>query len=281
VQVFQRCRSAQATLVALPFAWALLNGERLVRAEPNAFPLASIHRDTPPTARTVLRSAGLQDLTGIRILHTTYGNFAGVPTSFVSDLVARGAVVETPSYTTNPYPMLDDTYDVLLLHAIGEVPSGQDLADLLAWVRSGSKGVLFAGVTFWLIDTANVLANSMKVGWVCESDSLGRGIVTDIDDHRVTANVDSLESVVGYYTHFVGVVEPANALFRYPTGETVGAYATLEKARIVYIGMSVLWDNRLDLADNRLFANQVIDWLAERARVEPATWSTVKTRYRE
>jgi hypothetical protein len=235
------------------------------------------------TSREWCASASLHDLTGIRILHTTWDNFAGTPTNFIADLRSRGAIVDLLDYQTNPYPLLDASYDILFLQALGRVPAGQDLQGLLAWLRSGGKSILFEGVTFWVIGTANVVADSIGAGWHCRSLSAESGTMTDFATHPITTNVHAVQSIVDGYAQFTLVQSPSGVLFRRPQGEIVGAFASLENTRMVFLGLSMLWNDRLGLADNRLLANQAVDWLAELAAtvaVQPVTWSSIKALYR-
>jgi hypothetical protein len=279
---FRPLRRARPDLaLACAFACALLGADAATAAV--VLPHAPPGAEVAAAGRAPFDASNLADLTGVRILHTTYDNFAGVPSIFLDDLVARGAEVDVLDHTTDPYPLLDGTYDVLVLQALGSVPAGQDLADLLAWVRSGGKSILFEGVTYSLIGAANLLADSLNLGWTCQSIHPGQVLITDLVAHPITAEVHSLQDILEYYTQFVDVHAPAAPLFRRPQGEVVGAYAELESTRMVYIGMSLLWNNRIGLADNRRLANQAIDWLAAiggAVPVQPSTWTRVKNLYR-
>ena len=203
-----------------------------------------------------------QDLTGIRCLYTTYDNFAGAPGLLISDIAARGAVVDVLSHTTNPYPLLDDSYDILWMQAIGEVPSGADLAMLLDWVKSGDKSIFFVGVTYWLSDTVDLLSDSLDLGIETETVQLQSGVTTNIAPHAITVNIDSLENITNWYLDIFDISPPAGLLASTAGNVPMAAFSTSGDIRIVVIGASLFWSNRINLANNRLLGNQAFDWLA-------------------
>lgn len=201
------------------------------------------------------------DLTGIRCLFTTYDNYCSAPGPLVSDLEARGASVDVLDHTTDPYPLLEDSYDMLWLYALGEVPSGTDLSFLLDWLRSGKKAIYAVGVTYWISDTVDLLSDSLSAGMETRTVQTPGGITDEIASHPITVNVESLE-LPAYCLEFLDISPPAELLASTAESVPMAAVSRPENDRFVVIGSNLFMRYYLDNADNRLLGNQAFDWLA-------------------
>lgn len=212
------------------------------------------------------------DLTGIRCLFTTYDNYCSAPSSLVSDLTARGATVDILDHQTNPYTLLNDSYDMLWLYALGEVPSEADLFLLLDWLRSGKRGVYIVGVTYWTSDTVDLLSDSLNAGMETQTIETLAGVTNEIASHPITINVESLE-LPAYCLEFLDISPPAELLASTAESISMAALSRPENDRIVVIGSNLFMSYYLTLADNRLLGNQAFDWLALESVVIP--WADV------
>jgi len=211
------------------------------------------------------------ELTGIRCLFTTYDNYCGAPYPLISDLTARGATVDVLDHHTNPYPLLDDSYDMLWLYALGEVPSETDLSILLDWLRSGKKGIYIVGVTYWTSDTVDLLSDSLNAGMETQTVEIPGGVTDEIAFHPITVNVESLE-LPAYCLEFRDISPPAGLLASTAGFVPMAAFSRPENDRIVVVGSNLYMSHFLDLADNRLMGNQAFDWLALGSLI---TWADV------
>ncbi len=218
--------------------------------------------DTTTVSEASLVSMELANLTGFKISFMGYSyGFS----SFISTMRTRGAEVMT--YYGVDEEALEET-DVLILNQ--QRMSGFTANDTQAineWVKSGGSLLVMAN------NYVQHKVNDILSGGNIQSDGsvYFYGTYTDIRPHEVTEGVNSL--YFPYRTASYNLSGSAEALVVHSSGSVHAATTSLGKGHVVAIGNDDLLDYRISYADNRLFGNQVIDYLV----LSASRWVSVET----
>jgi hypothetical protein len=263
--------------------WAISIGSAGGRAESDYLLTAPRADTSPPPGkepaqprpsgmRTEPLRARLDDLTGVDILWDCSRDQPS-PNYYYSvirsDLVARGATV-TDNYETIT-PQLLSGFDLFLSAQPSYSWSEPEVAAICDWVHSGG-GVLLD--IFWTPQEANALLAALSAGISYDYYDGSYGYTTAVYPHEITMGVDEL--YLSYTrTNLSTIDPPAERLVDYADGQGACACQRIGAGRVVAISGEVLRDWTIGYADNQLFGNQAVDWVAPRwLRADPA-WGTV------
>ena len=201
-------------------------------------------------------TAELQDLTGVRIMWELYrGVFeSGFWSTIVADVTSRGATV-----TTNYQPLTPEVlsgYDVVWINE-SSAWTPAEIATLQNWISMG-------GALLVESDESETEFNAVLSGTgISYNEGLGSGGLTNnIYQHATTNGVDEI-FLGNPLAHLAPPLTPAIALIDDRTGQTAGAVAGFGGGRVAVLSDELFPDGNLDAGDNRLFGNQLIDWLAK------------------
>jgi subtilisin family serine protease len=214
--------------------------------------------------RTAEISASLRDLTGVRILWDMYhGEFPSyLSSTIVADVTARGAVVTESSQEITAE--LLDGYDLIWLHDMSAF-GAPEVDAVQTWVRGGG-GVLFETDQSSAEDNALLSALGSGITYL-PTDAMS-GATSTVYPHETTRDVASV--YLSNPLAQLAATAPAGRAVDDMAGSTVCAYDEVGWGRVFAVSDEVFVDGNIGLADNQLFANQVIDWLT------PGTkWLTV------
>ncbi|MCK4774614.1 MAG: choice-of-anchor D domain-containing protein, partial [Candidatus Krumholzibacteria bacterium] len=210
-----------------------------------------------PYVRTTPITAMLQDLTDVDIMwDQSHGQ--GSPSSWttiMADLTARGATV-TPNFDPITLPLLDN-YDIVWLIDMGSWTPAE-VAVIAAWVQLGGA-ILFESDQS--VTTINDMLTAMGAGIVMTSGGVN-GMTSNIFPHETTENVNSV-NIPGALASLTQVNPPGGRLVDDINNVGACAYSDVQAGRVVVLNDELFSDFGIGGGDNQLFANQVIDWLAE------------------
>ncbi|MEZ4386195.1 MAG: DUF4350 domain-containing protein [Candidatus Krumholzibacteriia bacterium] len=202
----------------------------------------------------------LHDLAGYRILYDlAHGNSSTYSYSdFLDNLIIRGAVVDE-----NTEPITDDIlagYDVLIVIEGGIDWQAPERLVIAEWVNDGG-GLFLQGRSSAAVASYNQLLSTMGAGTVMSATGGSGGFTTNIFPHQTTRDVEEI-SFPYSGARLTTVAAPSIVLV-----EDVGGHPRISACQIgsghaMVIAETFLYDNNLDSADNRLFGNQAMDWLA-------------------
>jgi hypothetical protein len=215
-----------------------------------------------PDSRTTPITATLLDLTGVDILwdRSNGQTTTSAWTTLVADLVLRGATV---TMSTDPItPALLAGYDVLWLIDTGTSATldAAELAALTSWVNAGG-GILMEGDNTATVPVYNDLMTALGTGIVCSATDNATGTTTNIHPHRTTEGVAGIFLTAA--TASIGsVAPPAGRLVDDINGVPNTAFSQVGAGRVVVTMDETFQNARMSQANNQLFGNQVIDWLA-------------------
>ncbi len=243
-------------------------------ALPERAPVAADGDQPPPPANKVTRgelTTELQDLTGVRIMWDAYHG-QGEPWDWVNmidDLELRGAevVVNTVPITAE----LLAEFDIFWTIDCSSYWVATETAALGAWLRAGG-GLLLEGDNSSTVVAYNAILTAASAGIVYTAYSAYEGITTQIFPHETTVDVASLY-LNSPIAHLSTIVSPAQVLVRDVTSVPVGAWSEAGSGRVMALSDEYFYYGALDYEDNRLFGNQVFDWLAGASwlQVEPTS----------
>lgn len=212
----------------------------------------------PDPIRTTAITATLRDLTDVQIMwDRSHNQFSSITSwsTIVSDLEARGATV-----TENFAPVTSEllaTVDIIWLTDMSAWTSGE-IATLTDWVELGG------GILFETDESQNecnailaVLGSSFQYSFV----SALVGVTDQIYDHETTADVASVY-LSNPLASFANIAPPAGRLVDDALGTASAVFSELAGGRVVAIADEIFANYAIGSADNQLFGNQVIDWLA-------------------
>jgi len=212
----------------------------------------------PSGARTTPITALLADLTGVNIMwERSHGQGASSNWSTIlQDLVLRGAAVtENSSVIT---PALLDGYDVVWSVDMFNPWSPDEISALTDWVDGGG-GLLFE--TDQSGSNVNDLLTAMGAGMLYVSGGVQIGTATNIFEHPTTEGVDGV-SFAGPLAKLMPITPPAGRLVDDVLSQTGAAFSVVQGGRIVAVSDEMFYNGGVGVADNQLFANQIVDWLA-------------------
>ena len=195
-------------------------------------------------------TASLADLTGKKIGLTGYFSYWALN----GDLLARGAEIRYVWFPINEAQL--DSIDVLVLDDGIYWASSGDIVAIRNWLARGKS--LFVNARYSWHDVNPVLPGtgiSRQLSPWCQS-----GYLTDIRPHVITTGVDSL--YYDYRCNYLQVNAPAQAIV-FDTGAVADiAISRWGSGSIIVCADNPATDWNIYNGDNRLFVNQVIDWLA-------------------
>lgn len=211
-----------------------------------------------PDSQGVERTAAavvvpMADLTGARIGLLVDWSYA----TFEADLAGRGAQV----VNTLEFPLaagdLDDFDVVMIDDAIARAVSG-DVTIIRDFVSNGGSLVMM-GDNSGSVTNMNAVLTGSGIQETYNGSFL-TFTMTDIEDHATTEDVSSVyASQAGTFMTLTGDAEP---LMRDPDGAIHAAVGELGVGKIIAVGNEVASSSNFSTGDGRLFANQIVDWLA-------------------
>jgi subtilisin family serine protease len=218
--------------------------------------------EPPPEFRTTPIQAQLANLTGVDILwDRSHGQTStSAWTTLIADLTARGATVTESTVPITPTLLLG--YDLLWSIDTGTsaVWAPGELAALTAWVSAGG-GLLLEGDNTSTVTTFNQLLTALGSGIEFSATDNATGTTTNIHPHPTTEGVAAIFLTAA--TASIGsTTAPAGPLVDDINGRTNTAYSQVGAGRIVGAADEIFGNSRMGSANNQLFGNQVIDWLA-------------------
>jgi len=246
-------------ITVIDSASAVVNNWTLTTPAPAASPDAfeKGHPPVPSAAEARMPiTAELQDLTGVRIMWDLYrGVFdPGFWSTMVTDVTSRGATV-----TTNYQPITPEVlspYDVVWINETSAWTPAE-IAALQNWISMG--GALLVESDESEVEYNAVLAGT---GIAYSTGIASGGITTRIYPHAATTDINEI-FLGNPLAHLSPLSTPAAALIDDWTGQTVGAVADFGGGRIAVFSDELFPDGNVGVADNQLFGNQLIDWLAK------------------
>jgi HYDIN/CFA65/VesB-like, Ig-like domain/Abnormal spindle-like microcephaly-assoc'd, ASPM-SPD-2-Hydin len=210
-------------------------------------------------------------LQGVRVAwDRSKGQISTLPWStLVGELEARGAVVD------EVMPGSGDVITTALLasyrvYISADVQSGWSAAEasaLSAWVQAGG-GVLIIGDNLQSRPYYNSLLSALGTGITVGSTWGGDTVLSGsaIRSHPSTAGVTRVR--VGLSPRILAVATPAEVVVQANVSDPLVAVASRGVGRVAMVGDELFDDVTIAEADgtyaaqNRLFANQLVDWLA-------------------
>jgi subtilisin family serine protease len=200
------------------------------------------------------------DLTGRQIVwDAAHGqlNLFEPPSTVLSDLVERGARVET-----NAVPLTPGALAGVTVFWLGDHNLGWELTEmeaLAAWVAEGGA-VIFEGDDEFSREGYNYMLGLMNAGIEYRWGSPGGGAATGIIAHPATEGISSI-SLPSQQARLTRITSPASALVVSARDEVVAAWTFVGEGRIVALSDQIFANDALDTDDNRRFAARVFDWL--------------------
>lgn len=239
------------------------NGELAVSASVNytgvtlssVITLEELKREVtdPETGETKLLDAGsldvaLNDLSGVEV-----GVFAiGYHSILNSDLSSRGANIT--GFSGWPIAGINN-YDIVIIDDEIAYAGTSDLDMLIAYVQGGGHVILQAdnpgsatNINYFISQTSSSFT---------ALSSFNNGYFTDITNHPSTVNVTELysNSYGGYYTGSSQEIVRDNSGLGHVVLENIGM------GQLVLMANEMMQDFDLAYSDNRLFVNQMVDWI--------------------
>lgn len=171
----------------------------------------------------------------------------------LNDLYARGATAVHSSVALTPGLLA--SYDALWIGETYTALTSTEVAAVTEWVRRG-------GAVMLLGDRSpahfNALLAAMDIGMGCSGTS-SAGRTTILQQHAVTSGVRIVQ--LRGATSAIEVSPPATSLVRDVYNKPVMACSRLGNGRVIVVTDDMLRYSDYYLADNRLLANQAVDWL--------------------
>ncbi|MFH1842474.1 MAG: choice-of-anchor D domain-containing protein, partial [bacterium] len=202
----------------------------------------------------------LADLTGVDILYDAY--HGGPPSTYWSiilfDCITRGATVTELNVPVATALLAD--YELYWLPANTTNWSASELAALADWVDNGGS-MLFEAYDSGSMGPYNQLLDDLNSGINYDFGTYLNGTMTDITEHPTTADVSAVTIPWGQ-TRLVLFGPTAFPLVRDGAGAVNIAGSQSGLGRIMACSDVLFYDNFINSDDNRLFANQIVDWLA-------------------
>ncbi|MBK6898369.1 MAG: choice-of-anchor D domain-containing protein [bacterium] len=205
-------------------------------------------------------TADLRDLTGVRIMwDRRHGQAAPTDWSgMIHDLAQRGAAITANSAAITP--ALLSGYDIFWSINCTSYLTTDEKTALAAWTIDGG-GILLEGDTNASVYPFNQILSAAGTGIVYAYTDAHGGDTARISEHETTAGVGSL-FLPSPGAHLSRVVMPGGALVLDATGMKTGAWSRAGRGRVIALSDEMFGVNGLNADDNRLFGNQVFDWLA-------------------
>ena len=225
-----------------------------------------------PSGRSSSIAAELADLTGVRIAFESYSSSASIASypTMTADLVSRGATVGDliVPYTSSEL----DTLDIVWFADIYNLWSpGTLVLPLAQFVLSGGAVVL-EGDNFETQIAFNELLDSLNAAIQFVGTGAATGYSTKIFPHPTTQDIDSL-----YFNSPISYLDllSSDAILLAESRDSIPMIAVQQigAGYIFAISDEILMGNYPSYADNQLFGNQMVDFLARATR-----WLVPQTR---
>jgi subtilisin family serine protease len=222
-------------------------------------------------ARTTPIQAELADLTGVDILwDRSHGQSTTTSWStIIADFTGRGATLTSTGTADVITPELLAGYEVVWVSDLSQMWDPPELAALVNWMAGGG-GLLLEGDNAATTPIFNQLLGALNAGITVSLDDAANGVSPNIHAHPTTQNVTGVYFTAA--TASIGsIVAPGGPLVDDINGRSAVAYSQAGPGRIVVATDEIFQNARMSQANNQLFGNQVMDWLAGDAflTVEP------------
>ncbi|MBK7701906.1 MAG: choice-of-anchor D domain-containing protein [bacterium] len=202
----------------------------------------------------------LRDLTGVRIMWDR-GHGQAAPadwTGMIHDLAHRGATVS--ANTAAITPSLLSGYDIFWSVNCTSYLTTDEKTALAAWAFIGG-GILLEGDNNASIYPFNQILAAAGAGIDYNSTDARAGTTARVSEHATTVGIGSL-FLPSPGAHLGRVVMPGRVLVLDTSGIRTGAWSRVGRGRVITLSDEMFGVNGLNADDNRLFGNQVFDWLA-------------------
>ena len=204
-------------------------------------------------------AAALADLDGVRVLfdysHREY-SITWEYRTIIGDLTARGATVRE-----NRAPIASDVLAGCEVFWITDQRDSLMASEILAlrdWIEAGGALLLEGDQSAF---TWNALLASLGAGIEYSATAGTNGVTTQIVPHATTWDVSSL-SVIKSWGHLSLTAWPSRLLANDAGGAHLAACSAAGRGRIVAVAEELFYYDCIVGGNNRLFGNQVFDWLA-------------------
>ncbi len=208
----------------------------------------------PPTPRG-------GDLAGVAILwDRSHGQQASsFWSTVVGDVVGRGATL-TESNALITAELLA-AVNIVWSPDAGQSWSAEEIQALEDFVMGGG-GLLLEGDNPTSIPVFNAITNALGAGFEYATHTGGQGLTTTIFPHPTTENVIRID-VALHQAKLASISGAAVELVRDPVDAPVAVAARVGAGRVVAFADELLQNTVTGTGrDNRLFGNQVVEWLA-------------------
>ncbi len=201
------------------------------------------------------------DLSGVEIMYdVAHGQSSSAGrTEIIADLIARGAAV-----TENGAPITLEllvVYDIVWTTDMAGTWTSVERSALINWVTAGG-GLLLEGKTDSSVTAFNSILTPLQAGIEYSTVNGSHGTTWNIYPHVTTEGVASV-FIYFNYASLSTVTAPAFRLVDDDNHVPNTACSEVGLGRIAAMADDAKFDNnRIDVDHNRLFANQVFDWLA-------------------
>ncbi|UCG52209.1 MAG: choice-of-anchor D domain-containing protein [Candidatus Latescibacterota bacterium] len=211
----------------------------------------------PEDVRTEPISAMLDDLTGVHLLwDRSHGQQAmDVWSIFISDVTSRGATATENFQAITPALLAN--YDILWLTDYMTDWAQSEIDAVQAWVRAGGALVFECDES---VGRVNILLDGLGSGITYDAMNATSGTTFNIHPHEITEGVSSVW-LPAPQSHLV-VAAPAGQLVDDTYDLPVCACSEVDMGAVFAISDEIFNDGSIGIADNQLFANQAVDWMA-------------------
>ncbi len=194
----------------------------------------------------------LSDLTGISIyFHVELNNYAVI----INELRERGAIVTSGRVLSS-----SQIPDVDIIITDDSIETGSHLVDALRTFTSNGGSLLVSGDNPSSLNNVNALLHG--TGITAENHSFLDAVLTDILPHPTTESVFEISALAYGNDCILAPSSAAIPLIALPNGNYYAVASSLGSGRIIAAGNEILSSSSFTSPDSRIFAHQVIGWLA-------------------
>ena len=213
-------------------------------------------------SRTTPIQAELADLTGIDILwDRSHGqSTTSLWSTIIADFTSRGATLTSTGTSDVITPALLANYDVIWVSDLSGTWDPPEVSALVNWMAGGGS-MLLEGDNTATVPIYNQLLTALGAGIVVSLTDGSAGVSTNIHPHPTTENVTGV-----YFTantaSIASIASPGGPLVDDDLGVPAVAYSQIGAGRVIVAADEIFQNARMSQANNQLFGNQVMDWLA-------------------
>ncbi len=235
--------------------WRRLSGSDLAKTASS---------DPPPPGDPAVQTDPA-DLTGVDILRDEgHGQSYLIYWSTIrQDLLLRGANIQTTSNPIDADVLAE--FEILWITDCYDNWTAAEIQAVSDWILAGGSLVL-EGDSSTSVTAFNRFLTELGAG-IAYLDTPGSGgITTNIYTHQTTLGVTSLFLQDNVNAQLASPMPPAGLLVEDVAGQPNAAFSQVVLGRVVTMADQLMMNTNVMYADNRLFANQVFDWLAGHVR---------------